>query len=255
MKKNSILNWIFLQSGVILMLTCVGFVPLCAQPGEDLRAEIARLKAENQRLSAELVFAQRENAALRKELIETLEKYSTQAGRLKRIEASSAGTIETLEPVYTGTREMELAADLLICLSSMKKASAGITAFADDLSNRLPGLVLDQVELAKFRIQIDSLRSVAMDLARLAASPQSPERPGVHRVLELDPRSKLVVLNGGYRDGVREGITLKHGEVVLKIIAVRNFVSAAVVISGKFEDLAVGVEVKTSVSGKKTTGF
>lgn len=255
MKKNSILNWIFLRSGVILMLTCIDFIPMNVQSGEDLRAEIARLRAENQRLSAELVFWQRENAALRKELIETLEKYSTQAGRLRRISAGSAGTIETLEPVYSGTREMELAADLLICLTSMKKASAGITAFADDLSNRLPGLVLDQVELAKIRIQIDYLRSVAMDLARLSAPPQPPGRPGVHRVLELDSRSKIVILNGGYRDGVREGITLKHGNVVLKIIAVRNFVSAAVVISGKFEDLAVGIEVKTSSSGKKTTGF
>ena len=255
MKKNSILNWIFLQSGVILMLTCIEFIPMDVLSGEDLRAENERLKAENRRLAAELAFRESENAALRKELIETLDKYSTQAGRMRRMEASSAGTIETLEPVYTGTREMELAADLLTCISSMKKASAVITAFADDLSNRLPELTLDQVETAKIRIQIDHLRNAAMDLARLASPPAKPGRPGAHRILELDSRSKLVILNGGYRDGVREGLTLKYGEVVLKIIAVRNFVSAAVVISGKFEDLAVGVEVKTSVSGKKTTGF
>ena len=255
MKKNSILNWIFLQSGVILMLTCIGFVPLCAQSVEDSRAEIVRLKAENQRLSAELVFAQRENAALRKELIETLEKYSTQAGRMRRMEASSAGTIETLEPVYTGTREMELAADLLTCTSSMKRVSATIITFADDLSKRLPELTLDQVEMAKLRIQIDKLRSDAMDMARLAVPPKQPGRPGIHRILELDPRSKLVILNGGYRDGVREGITLSREGVVLKVIAVRNFVSAAVVIAGSFEKLAVGTEVRTSISGKKTTGF
>ena len=121
MKKNIILNWIFLRSSAILMSTCAGFVPMHVLSGEDLRAENKRLKAENQRLAAELAFRANENDALRKELIETLDKYSTQAGRMRRMEASSAGTIETLEPVYTGAREMEVSADLLICISSMKK--------------------------------------------------------------------------------------------------------------------------------------
>ena len=255
MKKNNILNWIFLRSGVILMLTCIDFLCMNDLLGSDLRKENERLKAENQRLAAELAFRENENNALRKELIETLDKYSTQAGRMRRMEASSAGTIETLEPVYTGTREMELAADLQTCTSSMKKVSASIIAFTDDLSKRLPEFSLDQVEMAKLRIQIDKLRADVMDMARLAAPPKQPGRPGVHRILELDPRSKLVILNGGYRDGVREGITLSQGEVNLKVIAVRNFVSAAVVISGTFEKLGVGTEVKTSISGKKTTGF
>lgn len=248
MKKNSILNWIFLRSGVILMITCIDFIAMDVLSGEDLRAENARLRAENQRLAAELAFKENENNALRKELIETLDKYSTQAGRMRRMEASSAGTIETLEPVYTGTREMELAADLLTCISSMKKVSATIFAFTDDLSKRLPEFSLDQVEMAKLRIQIDNLRASAIDLARLASPPKTPGRPGSHRVLELDPRSKLVILNGGYRDGIREGITLRQDGVVLKVIAVRNFVCAAVVISGTFEKLAVGTEVKATVA-------
>ena len=246
MKKNRLLNWIFLRSGVILILTCAGFCPFYVLSGGDLRAENERLKAENRRLTAELAFRVNENNAQRKELIETLEIYSTQAGRMRRMEANSAGTIETLEPVYTGAREMELAADLKICISSMKKVSATVLMFADELSKRLPELKLDQVETAKLRIRIDELRSAAEDLARLAAPPQPPGRPGAHRVLELDPRSKLVILNGGYRDGLREGITLGYDGVVLKIVAVRNFVSAAAVISGSFEKLAVGCEVKTS---------
>ncbi len=248
MKKNNILNWIFLQSGVILMLTCIGFMPVDVLSGEDLRTENERLKAEVQRLTAELAFRVNENEALRKELIETLEKYSTQAGRMRRMEASFAGTIETLEPVYMGTREMELAADLLTCTSLMNRVSALILAFAENLSKRLPELTQDQVETAKLRIQIDNLRAAALDLARVAAPPRTPGFPGVHRVLELDPRSKLVILNGGYRDGVREGMTLKYEKVVLKVVAVRNFVSAAVLVSGSFDKLAVGIEVKASVT-------
>lgn len=248
MKKNSILNWIFLRSGAILMLTCIEFMPMDVLSGEDLRAENERLKAENRRLAAELAFRVNENEALRKELIETLDKYSTQAGRMRRMEANFAGTIETLEPVYTGTREMELAADLLTCTSLMNKVSALILTFAENLSKRLPELTHDQVETAKLRIQIDNLRAAAFDLARLASPPQGSGKPGVCRVLELDPRSKIVILNGGYRDGIREGMTLNHEKVVLKIIAVRNFVSAAAVISGSFDKLAVGIEVKASVT-------
>ena len=93
MKKNDILNWIFLRSGVILMLTCIEFMPMDVLSGEDLRAENERLKAENRRLAAELAFRVNENEALRKELIETLDKYSTQAGRMRRMEANFAGTI------------------------------------------------------------------------------------------------------------------------------------------------------------------
>ena len=245
-KKNMNLNWIFFRLCGILLSTCAGLCPYHVLSGEDVRAENERLKAENRRLAAELAFRENENTALRKELIETLEKYSTQAGRMRRMEASSAGTIETLEPVYTGAREMELAADLQTCISTMKKSSAVVLNFADEFTRRLSGLNLDRVETAKLRIQMDSLRSAAMDLAGIAAPPPRSGHPGVHRVLELDPRSRLVILKGGYRDGLREGIVLGYDDVALKIVAVRNFVSAACVVSGKFEKLAVGTEVGTS---------
>lgn len=122
-KKNFKKNWNFLRSGVILIALYGSILPGLRAEEHVQTKELAEIQAENERLKREnselrttlerlKTEFREESGVLRRELIETLDKYSTQAGRLKRVEKSAAGTIETLEPVYMGTREMDLEADL-----------------------------------------------------------------------------------------------------------------------------------------------
>ena len=132
-------NWNFFEIGVILIALCGMFLPGLRAEDYDCNRKIAKLQAEIERLkkeNAELrvtngrlkASSQEEGSVLRKELIETLDKYSTQAGRLKRLEMSAAGTIETLEPVYMGAREMELEADLKQCAECIESFGSGADA-------------------------------------------------------------------------------------------------------------------------------
>ncbi len=215
--------------------------PYCAETGAG-NGKAAELQARIVRLEDELAFMKRENSALRGELIETLSKYSTQAGELRRLQGGAAGTIETLEPVYMGARAMELAADLEQCISSMNKLSVSVLTFTDDFSKTLPDLIKDDVETARMRLKLEELRKQALSTARLAAPAAAPERAQTCRILELEPKSGIVILSGGWRNGIRSGMLFRAGKTELQVIAVRNFVSAALADKGSPGELREGQE-------------
>jgi len=245
MQKKWKIDWKKARTGVILLTLYAGNV--CTAYG----SEPEKTGPEQKNLAKDelgtAVYYAAENQALRKELIETLDKYSTQAGQLRRIQMGAAGTIETLEPVYTGAREMELAADLQQCMESMKKMSAAVMAFSDEFEKNLSDLPAGNTAAVKLRIQLDALKAQAQEQIRLTTPAKSPSKNVACRVLELDTETKLVILSGGYRDGVRVGMILNSKDVKLKVIAIRNFVSAAVILEGAEEKLAVGATVSAGV--------
>ena len=246
-------NWNFFEIGVILIALCGMFLPGLRAEDYDCNRKIAKLQAEIERLkkeNAELrvtngrlkASSQEEGSVLRKELIETLDKYSTQAGRLKRMEMSAAGTIETLEPVYMGAREMALEADLKVCADSIGQLSVAILRYCDEISSVLPQIISNHVEAAKMRLKLEALKEQALKAAPLASPAKAPERFERCRIAELNPMPELVILSAGYRDGIRMGLLLKAGKTTLKVVAIRSFVSAAIVVKGEFKELAPGME-------------
>ena len=252
-RKNFKKNWIFLKRAVILVALFGMFaLPLNGEENllnrkiANLQNEIKRLNAENAGLKKtieRLKESSVEGGVLRKELIETLDKYSTQAGRLKRMEMSAAGTIETLEPVYMGSRELNLASDLKICADSIGELSVHVLRYCDETSAALPAIISNEVESVKMRLRLDRLKDQALKAALLARPAEKPEDFTKSRIVELNERPELVILSAGYRNGIRMGLMLQCGKTKLKVIAIRSFVSAAVVTEGIFRDLAPGMEV------------
>lgn len=253
-KNRNILkkNWIFFKRPLILLALCGMFLPALNAEDNTQNRKIAKLQAEIRRLNAEnaglkqsierLKEASTEGSVLRKELIETLDKYSTQAGRLKRMEMSAAGTIETLEPVYMGAREMALEADLKVCADSIGQLSVAILRYCDEISSVLPQIISNHVEAAKMRLKLEALKEQALKAAPLASPAKAPERFERCRIAELNPMPELVILSAGYRDGIRMGLLLKAGKTTLKVVAIRSFVSAAIVVKGEFKELAPGMD-------------
>lgn len=248
-------NWNFFEIGVILIALCGMFLPGLRAEDYDCNRKIAKLQAEIERLkkeNAELrvtngrlkASSQEEGSVLRKELIETLDKYSTQAGRLKRLEMSAAGTIETLEPVYMGAREMELEADLKQCAESIGRLSVEVLRYCEETNAVLSRNVSNPLEAARMRLKLEALKELAMKSALLAKPAVVPEKLESCRIYELNEKPELVILSAGYRNGVRMGLILRTEKVAMKVIAMRNFTSAAVVIEGSFRDLAPGMEVR-----------
>ncbi len=244
---------------VIVLALFAGILPLSGRDADFLsghgsdpeiiaKRTIAKPEANPSRLTElerENADLKRENTMLRKELIETLDKYSTQAGRLKRMEMSAAGTIETLEPVYMGAREMELADDLQTSLTIIGQMSAGILKFYGDLESVLPKSKLNKPEVVELKRKLEELKELGLKGALAASPAKASGSLNECRILELAESPQLVILSSGYRDGVQIGMTLRCGKVRLRILAARSFVSAGIVTEGSFRSLSPGMRAET----------
>lgn len=216
-----------------------------------LKAEIAKLKNEvsksTMELQAENSLLTEANQNLRSELLETLERCARLAGRVKRLEQSAAGVLESLNPVYAGEREVELADALDLIMKSGMTLVSKSTVVCEMLYPKIDQLGLADVEKARLRVALDALSAENQRFARLSVPSVLPEQFKKCRVLEVSETPEVVVLNAGYRDGVRVNMQLQTGTdekaCVLRIVAVRPFVSAAVVVKGNSKELGVGQEV------------
>ena len=218
----------------------------------QIESEIDRLKNELVRLEDENKQLQGENSTLRKELLETLDKHSAIANRLKRFELSAAGIVETLSPVYIGEREADLLDALAMTLKSGNELLLKSSVLQDLVLRHLPGMELDDVESTRFRVALEEIQTAQNRFAMLNVPPAEVGGVGQCRILEVNDTLKTVVLSAGYRNGVRIGMMLKageNGEYSLKVTAVRAFVSAAMVLeTDDFRGLAPGMPVRAARS-------
>lgn len=230
----------------------------CQEEISSLKAEMAKLKSEvsqsTTELQAENSLLRDANQNLRRELLDTMERCARLLNRLKRLEQSAAGVLERMMPVYAGVREVELAEALELTMSCGMQLVAKSTTVCEMLYPMIAKLNLSDVEKAKLRVALDALSTLNKSFARLSVPSVLPEQFRKCRVLEISEEPEAIILNAGYRDGVRVNMKLQTGTgektCVLRIVAVRPFVSAAVVVNGSSSDLGVGQEVQ-AVEDKK----
>ena len=190
----SIFHWKFcILSAILISLSARTVLPLGAEevrqeapkPAWQLEKELAALKQETEkrlavltnerdRLRAEVKTLQEENSLIRKELIETLEKYSMLAEKLKRLERSAAAVIETLNPEYTDVRADETAESLRTVMQSSVALASAAAAFCGEVEKliALPGM--DSVRAAKLRVMITQIRSQIRNIVRYNTPPAEP---------------------------------------------------------------------------------
>lgn len=217
-----------------------------------LKAEIAKLKNDASKstteLQAENSLLAETNQNLRNELLDTLERCARLSDRVKRMEQSAAGVLETLAPVYAGVRETELAEALDLTTKSGMKLVAKSTNVCEMLYPKIEKLGLADVDKARLRVALDALSAENQRFARLSVPSVLPEQFKKCRVLEVCEKPEVIILNAGYRDGVRVNMSLQAGTdaspCVLRVVAVRSFVAAAVVVKGNGGELGVGQEVR-----------
>ena len=216
---------------------------------EALQRELETVKSESDKkladLQAELRLLKQENSVIRKELLETLDKFSMLADRLKRYEMSAAAVVESLNPVYIGAREEESAESLRTVMQSSAALASATASLCDEVLELLKNSSLDSVLSAKLRLRIDSLKNEVRNAAFLNVPPIPPDGFASCRVLNLDEKLNAVVLSAGYRNGVRAGMLLRsrNGEIVLRVVALKNFTCAALLAKGEIKSVGIGMEV------------
>lgn len=215
----------------------------------DLKSEsgkkLAALANEKSRLEAELEAQKRENSVMRKELLETLGKYSMLAEKLKRYEMSAAAVIETLKPVYSGSGDEDTAESLRTVMQSSVALASATVALCDEVSPLLQQPGVDPVRAAKLGIMIGSLKSQVRNVVRFNTPPASPQGFTSCRILNVDEKLKAVVFSAGYRNGIRAGMILRtaDGKARFQVVLLKNFTSAALLMSGDKNSFSIGTEV------------
>ena len=214
--------------------------------------KIAKLTNERDRLRSEVKTLHEENSLNRKVLIETLEKYSMLAEKLKRLERSAAAVIETLKPEYSDVRADESAESLRTVMQSSVALASAAAVFCGEVEKMiaLPGT--DPVRAAKLRVMITQIRSQIRNIIRYNTPPAGPQGFTTCRILKIDEKLKAAVFSAGYRNGLRTGMVLRtaDGKTTFQIVMLRDFTSAGLFLTGSPRDVSIGTEL--SATGGET---
>ncbi|MBO7147830.1 MAG: hypothetical protein J6W81_08795 [Lentisphaeria bacterium] len=211
----------------------------------ETEKRLAKLTNERDRLKAELKNQRDENSLVRKELIETLEKYSMLAEKLKRYETSAAAVIETLAPNYSGAREDDKAESLrTVMQSSVALASATVT-LCNEVEKMLDLPGVDSVRAAKLKAIISNLKSEIRNVVRFNVSPATPAGFSSCRVLNIDPSLKAAVFSAGYRNGLRSGMILRTSDskTQFQVILLKNYTALGLLQTGSLSSIGIGTKL------------
>jgi regulator of replication initiation timing len=198
-------------------------------------------------LEATLAVLKEELSVMRKELIDVLkesEKRDIDYARLKVSIAASLAEGNKKSYDKNGAEIMEALTEISEKGDALVANSAKFCDFIDALLEKKE---ISDVEKVRARFRMSKLRSTAEVFHARIQKPSKGKLFSSCRILTVNDKLQVVVLNVGSVYGMRNGVLLNggdKGEIELKIVSVRPFISGAVVIKGDIEDLAPGMEVR-----------
>ena len=193
--------------------------------------------------AGEVIMLKRELRFLQGELIEVLEKYEA----LKKRDENLTAVILSKMMGYEGggTEEaISVSESALDMVSEMsRKQSAKTINVCESLSKELEGVVLS--DLVKFEMseELMSLRLSAEKVLNFLEDNTQWEAVNSCDVLSVDDKLQIVILAVGMKDGVNIGDSWFVGDsVALKVVSVRPYVTATMLLEGKISDIAPGLK-------------
>ncbi len=111
-----------------------------------------------------------------------------------------------------------------------------------------------EAQRADLRYKLERLRRVVKKFGILTGLYSRSKTQLKCRVLDVNDNLQVIVLSAGLLDGVRAGLTLRlkdANNAVIKVIALRPYVSAAVVVDGEHGDIVPGMLAEIDESKRK----
>lgn len=214
----------------------VGQVKKDSREGKSAAASIAELELR-------LKMTQKELDVLRKELAEVLKQSDKRDQEYVRLQMSLAASIsEGSRKEYDKQNR-----DVLKALYGVTKSGQELvnmsTECCDFVEQILDQKTITDIDKARAKLRLSKLKSSA-EKFHMRIQPRSEDFLFKScRVLAVNDKLQVVVLNVGATSGVKNGIFLRSekGDVKLVVVAVRPFISAAVVTEGDMVKLAKGM--------------
>ena len=206
---------------------------------------LKRLEMENESL--------RENRAeLRRELFEISERYQKQNEQFRQLQLWLAGVPAMGTVRNTGRREEHQLKLLAELGKSGGDLAVNAVSFCEQVRALMAELPIGKVRQAELQLRLDGLvRDARRFIALTSPAEQTDDESEplrTCRILAVNRELSLVVLSIGSAKGAFAGMLYQVGKTPdtrLKVVSVRPFVSAAVVIAGSIDALAPGMEAVT----------
>ena len=197
-------------------------------------------------LEAELQAVKEELSAVSRELANVLKESEKRDADYTRIKLSIAASLaEGTRKSYNSTGEDTLKA-LLDVSEQGDKLVATSAEFCDFIEALLDKKEITDVERVRAKFRMSQLREAAEGFHARIKKPWNKRLFKECRVLAVNDKLQVLILNVGSVYGMRVGLLLngeKGSGLKLQVISVRPFISGAIVIKGNIEDAAPGMLV------------
>lgn len=212
--------------------------------------EIRKTKLALQDERASLV---REKARMRKEFIDTMQRYQLLESMYRRLQLGVAAVVDESGKTTGEAREEQLLEALRRMIDDNKTLTLKVVDFCDYMDGVMDKIQPDKLERARIQYRLDGLRG---DAGQSSAATEQYSRKSMveeSRILAVNAKLRVVVIAAGAVQGVKNGLNWFAGKdrtFRLQVVAVRPFIAAATVVEGNINELAPGMQVFTG-SGKK----
>ncbi len=222
--------------------------------GNDRMAEKASKKEDSAGGSTidELEVVKNEFSLLRRQLSDVLLNSEKLNEKLLRYDLGVVSAMEGNTPKDEAGELKELLQSYKTVCGTAEKLKSKVV----DLNSFSEGLMEKEKleELDKVRLKC-KLEEIVSETEKLNAAVKGSFDAGIPencRILAVNDTLQIVVLDAGYEQEIRCGLVCRtenglHDRTVLKIIAVRPFISAAIAIEGDIGKLLPGMNVKIGI--------
>ncbi len=220
-----------------------------------LRRELAEKSAEVTRLRVENAALKSENASSRQELLELLNKYQRENGSFRSLRLVLADALSNGKVQSADHREEQLTAALRKTIENggaLALSSSRLSELADE---SLKHSSLPPVKQSELALAAEKVRRDVRSFLSTSGVMGTDRKLDKCRILAVDHDLAMVVLPVGQVHGAFNGLLFQAGKkpTTLKVVSVRPFVAAAVVVSGDIAELSPGMEAaaaRTERQGK-----
>jgi|GEM_PF-2336293 hypothetical protein len=208
-------------------------------PGEVVQSGVRQPGTEREALAGE-------RDLLYRKLIEIIDRYQKQDEDYRRLRLSIAATLASREKHVVGKREEQLLEVLAGVSENGRRLAHQTIEFCDQVESMVKIFPLGKVQSAELALKLDGLRDHARRFWDLT-NPSPEPKVNRCRLLAVEEDLQIVVLPVGSAHGVFCGLSFFIGKKAsLRVIAVRPYLSAAVLTDGSIRDLVSGMEATTS---------
>lgn len=243
-------RWKLSRVAAILLASFIGLASQGAGAGTEaedtgaLRRAVDAVGRDPDKLLGRCVTAERDLQGLRQRYADVLLNAEKQRESFARSSLSVAGAVATGDSLDSGRQAAELRGSLSQCVREGAAFSGAVAELCRYLRAKLPGMPLPDDEKLKLRLRVEETAAAAESFNLLLDPALDAPASGQCRVLDVNDKLQVVALSAGLKDGLRSGLGLEvpeAGGAKLRLVMVRPFVSAAVVVEGDMAAVAPGM--------------